>query len=331
MENMMLTFFKKYSIYLFLIGALAIGALLMRAFDEPEQSKNNNCDKDYPFINQDIDCATFDQTADQVDELHEQVDKIVQNEKSAHHIDRASVFFRDLNTRRWFGVDDTDAYYPGSLVKLPLAMAYYKLAELQPGILDEKLSIPKDVVIADNADQHYPPTDPLSAETAYPISELVRHMLIYSDNTPFSPLMETGRLFVSKAFHDLGVEEVREGDTVTGWTSSVRTYAGALRSLYNASYLDAEYSNKVLSMLSQSTFTKGIVSGVPQGVKVAHKFGEGTGVTSNDQAVNHTLNDCGIVYKPENPFVICIMTEGKDFSQMEKVIQDITRASYDAL
>lgn len=321
----------KYSKFLFPLGAFLMGAFLVWIFDGSEHVKSNACDKDYLFINQDIDCATLDQTADQVDALHEKIDKIVQSEKNARHIDRASVFFRDLNTRRWFGVDDTDAYYPGSLVKLPLAMAYYKLAELQPGILDEKLAIPKDVVVEGNADQHYPPLDPLSAGTTYPISELIRHMLVYSDNTPFSPLMETGKLFVSKAFHDLGVEEIRDGDVVTGWTSSVRTYAGALRSLYNASYLDAEYSNKVLYMLSQSTFTGGIVSGVPRNVKVAHKFGEGTGVTSDDQTVNHTLNDCGVVYKPNNPFVICIMTEGKDFSQMEKVIQNITKESYDAL
>jgi beta-lactamase class A len=324
-------FLKKYSSYLLLLAAFAIGAFSMWTFDEPEQVKSNNCDKEYPFISQDVDCTTIDQAADQVNTLHEKVDKMVHDEQGAHHIDRASVFYRDLNTRRWFGVNDNQAYYPGSLVKLPLAMAYYKLAELQPGILDETLMIPKDVVVADNTDQHYPPADPLSSGVSYPISELIRHMLVYSDNTPFSPLMDTGKLFVSKAFHDLGVDEVKDGDTVTGWTSSVRTYAGALRSLYNTAYLNAEYSNEILSLLSQSTFVNGSVSGVPQGVKVAHKFGEGTGVTSDDKTVSHTLNDCGIVYKPEAPFIICVMTEGQDFSQMEKVIQEITKESYDAL
>ena len=73
----------------------------------------------------------------------------------------------------------------------------------------------------------------------------------------------------------------------------------------------------------------GIVAGVPAGVKVAHKFGEGTGSTSDNESVVSILNDCGIVYKKDHPYIICIMTEGTDFSDMEKVLGRISRTVYE--
>ena len=82
---------------------------------------------------------------------------------------------------------------------------------------------------------------------------------------------------------------------------------------------------KVLDLLSQSTFIQGIVAGVPEGVKVAHKFGEAEGVDKEGKVVTHILNDCGIVYKPESPYILCIMIEGEDYSQMEKVFKITNR------
>ena len=326
---------KRYSTYLIPLAAFLIGGAAVFVWNghvvPVQDAAKGNCDKDYAFIDPDVDCDSTDQASDQIAAVKDQVGRMIGDEQSAHHIIRASVFFRDLNTRRWFGVNDDVAYYTGSLVKLPLAMGYYKLSELQPGVLDGQLTIPKEDIVVGNTDQHYPPADPLVADTPYSVADMIRHMLVYSDNTPFGTLTDHGKDFVGKAFKDLGISEVKDGDMVTGWTSSVRTYSTALRSLYSASYLNAHDSNGILDLLSQSTFGNGIVAGIPGGVKVAHKFGEGTGVTSDDQVVSRTLNDCGIVYRPGHPFIICVMTEGEDFSQMEKVIQEIAAASYAAL
>lgn len=324
---------QKYSKLVVPLLALLVGAGAVLVFhpNTSPDSKKQRCPDDYAFINPDIDCAATDQASDQIESARTQVEKIVRDEQSVHHITRASVFFRDLGTRRWFGVNDDVEYYPGSLVKLPLAMGYYKLSELQPTILEEKLTIPKDDTVDGNTDQHYPPEEPLQANTPYSVREMIRHMIVYSDNAAFSPLMDAGKSFVRKSFGDLGIDEIKEGDTVTGWNTSVRTYSGALRTLYNSAYLNTHDSNEILTLLSQSTFTKGIAAGVPGGVKVAHKFGEGTGVTADGKTATYVLNDCGIVYDPNGPFVLCVMTEGQDFSQMEKVIEQIASVSYTAL
>ncbi|MEP7162359.1 MAG: serine hydrolase [Candidatus Moraniibacteriota bacterium] len=322
--------FGKYQNIIIPIATFFLGGVFLWAWnvDSVGNKENSVCGKQYPFLDAKIDCIKSDEASDQIESSRKAVEKIVNDEISAHRIDRASVFYRDLNTRRWFGVNDTTEYYPGSLVKLPVSMGYYKLSELQPELLNKKIVIPVEDVVSGNTDQHYPPQDPLVADTPYTVAEMIRHMIVYSDNAPFGPLMDHGRGFVEKSLTDLGLTEMREGEMITGWRTSVRTYAGALRALYSASYLNMENSNAILSLLSQSTFMKGIVSGVPSGIKVSHKFGEGTGTTVDNTVLTYTLNDCGIVYKPGHPFILCVMTESQDFTQMETVIQEISRASY---
>jgi hypothetical protein len=41
------------------------------------------------------------------------------------------------------------------------------------------------------------------------------------------------------------------------------------------------------------------------------------------------LHDCGIIYRANNPYVICIMTKGLDQSVLAQVIADISKIVYD--
>lgn len=95
------------------------------------------------------------------------------------------------------------------------------------------------------------------------------------------------------------------------------------RGIYNGSLLNKENSNKVLEWLSQSKFKDGLVAGVPGSVMIAHKFGERLLEDNTKQ-----LHDCGIVYYPDNPYLLCVMTHGNDYEKLEKVIQDISKMVY---
>ena len=314
------------------LGAFLLGAFLVWFFWQETYLPKRECNKNYPFLVAGIDCQNIDDVADQVENLHEDVQKIIAEEKSKGNIIRGSVFYRDLNTKRWFGVDDTQEYYPASLLKLPMALVYFKIAELQNDIFDQELKIKTEGEDISNSDQHYPPQDPLVPGNNYKIGEMIRHMLVYSDNAPFASLAEAAKKYDNQVFSDLGMYVPPAGDEANSWRVTPRNFANIFRMLFNASYLNVKYSNKVLELLASSTFKKGIVAGIPEGVKVAHKFGEATGMEDDNKTIHSlTLNDCGIVYKPENPFIICVMTEGKDFSQLETVIQKITKTAYSAL
>jgi len=79
-----------------------------------------------------------------------------------------------------------------------------------------------------------------------------------------------------------------------------------------------------LEFLSQVEFKEGIVAGVPRDVVVSHKFGERGTADSNTLQ----LHDCGIVYYPSNPYLLCVMTRGSDFEKLKEVIKTISATIY---
>ncbi|HEX8923420.1 MAG TPA: serine hydrolase, partial [Patescibacteria group bacterium] len=106
---------------------------------------------------------------------------------------------------------------------------------------------------------------------------------------------------------------------------SVKSYASFFRILFNSSYLDNDMSEKALEILSTSRFKDGLIAGVPNGVAIAHKFGERQYLATGQKQ----LHDCGIVYPASSrPYLICVMTRGQDFSHMENSIKDISAAIY---
>ena len=116
-------------------------------------------------------------------------------------------------------------------------------------------------------------------------------------------------------------------DAVSDDFMTVKTYASFFRILYNASYLSPAMSEKALSLLSQITFDKGIVAGVPNNIPVAHKFGERI-YTDNQE---HQLHDCGIVYHLTDPYLLCVMTRGTDFNVLTSVIKDLSKQVWDEM
>ena len=81
-------------------------------------------------------------------------------------------------------------------------------------------------------------------------------------------------------------------------------------------------SEKALDILSKTTFNDGLVAGVDKGITVSHKFGEYVG-----QQIE--LHDCGIIYYPENPYFLCIMTRGDNLDNLKDVIKNISGQIYD--
>lgn len=300
---------------------------------DPERHRVNQiCAEQYPLITQEVDCGEIAERAEKVENIQAGIESYIKSEKQAGHADRISIFFRDLRTRRWFGVHETEVYFPASLIKLPLAVMYYKISEYDIGILERPL-------VLESADRsrnstRYTPDRSLTAGQEYSVRELIRQMLVYSDN---SPLLQLGSAvpkdFYAKLMADIGVYTPPGKDQEERWIVNPRSYANIFRFLYNASYLDIENSQAVLDLLTETKFHNGLVAGVPKDVGVAHKFGEATVLDREEKnkLVARVLSDCGIVYKPDNPYIICIMTEGKEFEKLEEIIGHLSREVYESL
>ncbi len=281
----------------------------------------------YPFINHTIDCTIINDELSRTKALDTTVQWIISEEKNVEHITTASVFYRDLTTRRWFGINETENFYAASLLKLPLAMIYYKIAEIDPNILDQTITLPEEEAHANEA-QFFQPARVFKTGQEYTIRELIKGMLEYSDNTPLAALNN----FISpqiraEILHDMGIEFINDDPTQPQQEINVKQYSNILRQLYNGSYLTIEYSNLLLEYLSHTTFSQGITAGVPEDITVSHKFGEAY-ITQESTEQVHVLHDCGIVYRPEKPYILCVMTKGRNPQQSALSVKRISEAIY---
>ncbi len=239
-------------------------------------------------------------------------------------VSRVSVYFRDLDTSRWLGVNQDADYYPASLLKVPVMIAYYKEAEADPAVLDQVITY-QNISTGDPFDA---PSNLLPGVN-YTVEQLIEAMIISSDNgATLTLLNHIDPDTLSEVYANLGIQN--PGNDSADYQISTRTYALFFRILYNATYLSPEYSNKALALLSRATFAQGLVAGLPAGTDVAHKFGEHV-LNNGTIATGVELHDCGIVYYPSHPYLLCVMTSAKDVPTASTIIENISATTFAAI
>ena len=236
-----------------------------------------------------------------------------------------SIYFRNLETGDWMGIDQNQDYDPASLLKVPVMMFYLKLAELDPGILSQTYAYTKRDIDLLRAIQRSDVDTRLIEGKQYAVQDLIREMIVRSDNVAKYLLIVNSPSDFNEIYGDLGVQIHKDGHT---YTISARTYSLFFRILYNSTFLNQEMSEKALKLLSEAEFKDGLVAGVASGVKVAHKFGQYTSA-DNGKVTSVEAHDCGIIYYPKSPYLLCVMTRGNDTNQLEGMIQQISRIAYD--
>lgn len=236
----------------------------------------------------------------------------------------ASVYFRDMKSGRWTGVNEEELYSPASLYKVALMIAVLKKAESEPKLLDEQL------LFAGSTNLEKPDHAPVVAGTRYTVRELLERLIMLSDNDAKDLLRgRVGIEAVSAVFTDFRLSEPVLNET--GDSMSARTYSRFFRTLYNATYLDRSSSEYALDLLSKVTFKSGIVNGLPPEARtltVSHKFGYRVFEDPTD-TVTEEIHDCGIVYVPERPYFVCIMTKGWNQTDLLDTIQALSRMVYE--
>jgi len=255
--------------------------------------------------------------------IKEKLEKLISARIKSGAAADISVFFSDLNNDNTIEINSTSGFEPASLVKLPMMMEYLKRAETKPEILKKKQTY--DGKHDWNIDQTYKPVKALEPGKAYTVDELIYRMVAYSDNNAFRLLLtDADRSYLQEIHNTLGVEVV--ADPSGAKLVTARTYAIFLNALYNASFLNPAMSEKALQYLLANEFHLGIDATIPNSIPVASKFGERT--TGNNGEIKQ-LHDYGIVYYPNRPYLICIMTKGKDFQKLTEAIREISKLVFD--
>jgi len=284
-------------------------------------------DQRYEFIRPLLICqANEEEETREFSSLERQVNSVIAAAKREGKVTSASVYFRDLNSGRWVGVNELETYSPASLLKVPIMMAYFKASEDDPTILETRYRYNRKGEEADPLVK-----DPLLLENrTYTALDLIRGMIVQSDN-PAKDILEQNADVTSvfETYSALEINNPYDTDDEL-YKLSAKKYGLFFRVLYNGTFLNREMSNQALALLSESEFDLGLRAGTPTNIRVAHKHGV-HGFTQDDGSHGVEVSDCGIIYNSSSPYLLCVMSLGTNAYVLSDVIKDIAETVYQAV
>jgi beta-lactamase class A len=309
---------------LIFISGLIGGAGTVWLFEarDVENTAIRQDNEEYTYINPLIECESGESARTKEmsfieDDVEERMERIKQEKK----LTSVALYFRDLRNGPWIGIDEDLDFAQASLTKVPIFLTLLKMSEVDPGLLDRRmvLVVEEEQKIVQNIK---PQTSAKSGEE-YSVRELMEIMIIHSDNVSLyalrSLVTDEG---LRNTFAQIGVPFTFLGDDLR---LSVREYASFFRILYNASYLNRANSEYALGILARTAYDQGLRGEIPKDVAIAHKFGERSNLGLDGP---NQLHDCGVVYFPGSPYLLCIMTRGENLTDMQQAIQDISTFVY---
>ncbi len=254
--------------------------------------------------------------------LKEKIIDIIAQDKNKNLLKDVSVYFRTMNDGSWFVINGDRTYAPASLMKVTFLIAILKQSEADSGLLDKKIYFEK------HADTGYNQTIKsfkLEEKKYYTIRELLHYMIGYSDNDALALISRnTSQPVLKKFFEDLGVASPSWDPTKSSeYVVTVSDYCKLFRVLYNSCYLTNENSDLALEMLSESTYKGGLLKDISPSFQVVHKFGERFDGQSSE------LHEIGIFYSTPQPYLLGVMSEGQDMSQLSSVLGKISKVVYE--
>jgi beta-lactamase class A len=233
----------------------------------------------------------------------------------------ASVYLREFERGDWMCINDTETYYPGSLIKVVGMLSYLKLAEEDPSILNKKyvFQSPSDVI----PNQTFSSKE-IEHNKSYDIKQLLKYMVSYSDNNATYLLNKNvNQVKFLDVFRDLSLPVPDMNKSTMKFT--IKDYSAFFKILYNAGYLTIDNSEFALELLADCDFKYGFAAGVPSSLEIAHKFGEAGDISTRQ------LHETGIFYLNNKPYLLSVFTKGYDIKALPQVLKSFSAITYKSM
>ncbi len=223
-----------------------------------------------------------------------------------------SVDVYDLASRKSIGIGENRPMTAASLIKLPVLISLYQQGEFGKINPDSKYVLEEADKRQGSGSMAY-----AKAGSSYTYRKMAELMGQQSDNTAFHVV--TGRLggeAIEKTITQAGLlnTSFKENET------TAYDVATLLIKLYRGELLNRKNSDEILGFLTKTIYEDRIPTGVPTGVRVAHKVGTEVGVVS----------DGGIVYA-KNPYVLVIMSKEASLAEAQKLLPEVSRVVWNYL
>jgi beta-lactamase class A len=248
--------------------------------------------------------------------LLNQIDSLIQSGRLL----RSSVYLKALNSPDWIAINGEDGYHPGSMLKIGVLITWLASIDKDPSILNKGIQIRANVPVEVTTVSG----NRLVVGQSYSIADLLTYMIVDSNNEATAALIDNMN---SEEFKRLFRELQMEVPDLSNMATVMNPvhFARLLRVLYNGTYLSRKNSEYALNLMSKAAFRGGLVKYIPEEVPVAHKFGE------RFSDAGQQFHEAGVVYTKNNPYVIVIMTEGKDKRVLPEAVALLSKTVFDAL
>lgn len=190
------------------------------------------------------------------------------------------------------------------------------------------ITLDLEVPIRDEDTMGIPPygSELWTAQKTVSIRFLLEKMLINSDNIAIKILLryiDPAELGLAVKYFSIDLNVYYNAKKAPSAGVTPQTVSNVLLGLYKSNLLTQENSEYLLSLLSRVEFNMVQYAGLPENVKIAHKFGDNY---YNGKKIFH---DCGIMYLEKNRILYCIMTKGLERENAMERTRKLIRAIYD--
>jgi len=210
------------------------------------------------------------------------------------------VMVKDLTTGLSTGVNESANMPAASTIKIPVMVEVFR--QMAAGDFDLNR-----LVTLERPDRDDGWGDLVYAHPGnrYRVSNLLRLMIADSDNTATNMLIRlVGRVHINQTMERLGLRQTRLADYIRsdGDIRSLRTspldMSRLLDWMAHEQLVDEWSSRAMIAILTGQRHNGLLPEPLPAGTQIAHKTG----------TLHDTLNDVGIVYLNNSPYVIAVLT-----------------------
>jgi beta-lactamase class A len=228
------------------------------------------------------------------------------------------VVVHNLKNNESYVLNVHQVFQSGSLYKLWVMATAYD--QIKNGLLHETDILQQEIPILNEKFKIATEDAELTeGDITLSVADALFQMITVSDNYAALLLSEKVRLSnVATFLNSHGFTESKVGTDGSIPTTTASDMAKFFTLLYQRTLINKEYDGKMLDLLKGQQLNNKIPKNLPDDITIAHKTGE----------LGLFTHDAGIVFTPENNYIIAVLSETDDPLTAEQNIADISEAVY---
>jgi beta-lactamase class A len=233
------------------------------------------------------------------------------------------VIVKDLTTGLSTGVNESANMPAASTIKIPVMVEVFR--QMAAGDFDLNRQVTLERPDRDDGWGDLVYSHP---GNRYSVANLLRLMITESDNTATNMLIRlVGRVHINQTMARLGLRQTRLSDyirsdgDIRGLRTSPLDMSRLLDQMAHDRLVDEWSSRAMIAILTGQRHNGLLPEPLPAGTQIAHKTG----------TLHDTLNDVGIVYLNNCPYIIAVLTTHlPTLDAGRQFIRGVSRLAYDS-